>query len=107
MSHISTLDAWCLIVYTEWGGREREGAIIQGKRDSCGVGAWIAMHYWEGRGGTDHTRLCHTLHFYPTATLCTPCTLSAISTGPPFLRVIHYLDCYVLPYSLSSHHTNF
>ena len=100
---------WSLIVYTEeWGGRAGEEAIIQGMRDSCGVGAWIAMHYWGGRGGTEHTGSCLTLYFYPTtATPYTPCTLSAMSTGPPSLRVIHYLDCYVLPYSLSSHHMNF
>ena len=99
---------WSLVVYTEErGGRAREEAIIQGMRDSCGVGAWIAMHYGEGRGGTEHTGSYLTLHLYPTATPYTPCNLSAMSTGPPFLRVIHhYLDCYVLPYSLSSHHTN-
>ena len=90
------------------GGRAREEAIIQGMRDSYGVGAWIAMHYWEGRGGTEHTGSCLTLYFYPTATpYYTPCTLSAMSTGPPSLRVIRYLDCYVLPYSLSSHHMHF
>jgi hypothetical protein len=56
---------WSLIVYTEeWGGRAGEEAIIQGMRDSCGVGAWIAMHYWGGRGGTEHTGLCLTLYFY-------------------------------------------
>ena len=80
---------WSLVVYTEErGGRAREEAIIQGMRDSCGVGAWIAMHYGEGRGGTEHTGSYLTLHLYPTAT--------------PILLAI-YLLCLQVPLSCESY----